>query len=258
MVGSYGPDVFADSLISFANRHRDQPFFAYFPMALTHDPFQPSPDHPDYDAFDPATMRMNDPALFGDNVAYMDKVVGRIVNAIDDIGIRDNTLIFFIGDNGTDRDVVSPYGEGEIRGNKGYPTRYGTHVPMIANWPGKIEAGRVNDNLIDFTDFVPTLIDFAGTELPSSGIFDGLSFRDQLLGEADSVRSYVFCHYAPQWGKFEHVRYVHNKDWKLYGDGRIYNVKSDPMELNVVGREELTESAEMTMQSFEKVLARLQ
>ena len=121
LVGAYGPDVFADSLIGFVRRHKDVPFFAYYPMALTHDPFQPTPGHPEYDDFDPATMRVNDPAYFADNVAHMDKVVGRIADALEEIGIRENTLILFIGDNGTDRDIVSPFGDGEIRGIRAIP-----------------------------------------------------------------------------------------------------------------------------------------
>ena len=258
LMGAYGPDVFADSLIGFAKRHRDQPFFAYFPMVLTHDPFQPSPDHPEYASFDPETMSVNDAKYFGDNLTYMDGIVGRIADAMDDLGIRENTLIIFIGDNGTDRDVTSPYGDGEIRGNKGYPTKYGTHVPMIANWPGSIEPGQVNDNLIDFTDFLPTLMDLSNTSLPADDVFDGLSFRDQLLSEADSVRSWVFCHYAPIWGNFEHTRYVHNKEWKLYEDGRVFNVANDPMELNPIDRQSLSASADQLMAGFEEVLNRLQ
>ncbi len=258
LIGAYGPDVFADSLIGFARRHRDTPFFAYFPMTMTHDPFQPTPGHPEYEAFDPATMQLNDAKYFGDNVTYMDKVVGRIADAMDELGIRENTLILFIGDNGTDRDVTSPYGDGEIRGNKGYPTKYGTHVPMIANWPGTIEPAQVNDNLIDFTDFLPTLMDLAEAKLPADDVFDGLSFRDQLVADADTVRNWVFCHYAPIWGNFDDARYVHDREWKLYDDGRVFNVADDPMELQAVSRTDLSEDAAQRIASFERVLERLQ
>lgn len=256
--GSYGPDVFADSLISFMQRQQDQPFFAYFPMTLTHDPFQPTPGHSEYDAFDPISQSVNDAAYFADNMAYMDKVVGRIVDAVDKMGTRENTIIMFIGDNGTDRDIVTPYQGEEIRGNKGYPNRYGTHVPMIVNWQGHISPGQVNDNLIDFTDFVPTLMDLAGATLPTDDVFDGLSFRDQLLGEADSVRSWVFCHYAPQWGRFEHVRYIHNKNWKLYDDGRVFNIAEDPHEATPLDPAMLPADASATVQSFEKIMTTLQ
>lgn len=258
LVGAYGPDVFADSLLGFAARHKEQPFFAYFPMTLTHDPFQPTPGHPEYEAFDPAIQNLNDAAYFADNMAYMDKIVGRIADGITALGLEENTLILFVGDNGTDRDVTSAYGDLDIRGNKGYPTKYGTHVPMIANWSSRIAPGQVNDNLIDFTDFVPTLMDFANTQLPTDDVFDGLSFHDQLLGEADSVRSWIFCHYAPQWGRFEHTRYVHNHTWKLYGDGRIFNIASDPEELNPIDRASLSMADEAWLASFDDVLDSMQ
>ena len=129
---------------------------------------------------------------------------------------------------------------------------------MIASWPGTINSEQVNNNLIDFTDFVPTLMDVADAKLPEGGVFDGLSFHDQLVGEADTVRSWVFCHYAPQWGNFNHTRFVHNQTWKLYGDGRVFNVVVDPMELNPMTRAELKPPEEKLMKSFEEVLERLQ
>ena len=256
--GAFGPDVFADSLISFMAQQQGRPFFAYYPMVLTHDPFQPTPGHPDYPTFDPVDSDVNDPAYFADNVAYMDGIIGRIVNALDEQGIRQQTILMFIGDNGTDRDIRSAYGNREIRGDKGRPTKYGTHVPMIVNWPGTIEAGAVNNNLIDFTDFVPTLADLAGIALPEGEVFDGLSFYKQLTAEPDSVRSWVFCHYAPQWGRFEDVRYVHNHTWKLYEDGRVFNVAQDPRERRPVERESLDEEAVELMHTFDEILARLQ
>lgn len=256
--GAYGPDVFADSLISFMAQNKDRPFFAYYPMVLTHDPFQPTPGHPDYPAFNPANADVNDATYFAANVAYMDKIVGRIVDALDDLGIREETLVLFIGDNGTDRDIWSGYGDRQIRGDKGNPTKYGTHVPMIANWPGIIAAGAENNNLIDFTDFVPTFADLAGAALPTDNMLDGLSFYKQLTAQADTVRSWVFCHYAPQWGRFEHVRYVHDHYWKLYEDGRVFNVMQDPRERRPVARENLGEEEAALIESFEQVLARMQ
>lgn len=258
LAGAYGPDVFADSLISFMAQSKTKPFFAYYPMVLTHDPFQPTPGHPEYDNFDPAASNVNDAAYFAANVAYMDQIVGRILAALDAQGIRDQTLVLFIGDNGTDRDIWSAYGDQQIRGDKGRPTKYGTHVPMIANWPGVISAGSVNNNLIDFTDFFPTLADLAGVGLPADDVYDGLSFHKQLTASADSVRAWVFCDYNPQWGRFEPVRYVHNHTWKLYEDGRVFNVDADPLERHPVARESLGKEEMQLMRSFEQVLARLQ
>ena len=95
-----------------------------------------------------------------------------------------------MGDNGTDRDVVSRVGDRLIRGDKGHPTEAGTHVPMIAHWPGAIAPGQVNDNLIDFTDFLPTLMEAARLDVPEEGVSDGLSFYRQLVGTADTTRAW--------------------------------------------------------------------
>ncbi len=253
--GAYGPDMFVDYLESFTARHTDQPFFVYFPMVLTHDPFRPTPDDAEYDTLQ--VDGVNDPAYFASNMAYMDKMVGRIVDHLDRTGLRENTLLLFTGDNGTDRDVTSRMGEREIRGDKGYPTRYGTHVPLIANWPARIPAGQVNDNLIDFTDFLPTLMETAGRPVPHDFFTDGLSFFPQLVGEADTVRSWVYCYYAPEWGRFENARFAHNGVWKLYDTGALYHTVEDPLEQHPVDDAELDAATLQLKAELQAVLDRL-
>ncbi len=253
----YGPDLFAEYIEAFLERHREQPFFLYYPMILTHDPFQPTPDHPDYAAFDPMMENINDTTYFAANVAYMDKVIGRITAQLDRLGLRENTLLLFTGDNGTDRDVTSSVGDLRIQGHKGYPTEAGTHVPMVANWPGAIAPGQVNDNLIDFTDFLPTLMEVAQREVPADFFTDGLSFYDQLTGQADSVRSWIFCHYAPNWANFSNRRFVQDRNWKLYEDSTFYHISDDPREQRPVADEALTEDAREVKQRFRAVLDRM-
>jgi arylsulfatase A-like enzyme len=148
-------------------------------------------------------------------------------------------------------------GDREIRGLKGYTTEAGTHVPLIASWPGTIAPSQVNDNLVDFTDFLPTLLEAAQIDA-SEGIFtDGLSFYPQLLGQADTVRSWVFCDYAPRWGGFPHQRYVHDRDWKLYDDGRFYHISVDPEESFPVADDALTADVRRHKQDFQEVLGRM-
>ena len=239
----FGPDLFVDFIESFVSEPSEKPFFVYFPMALTHDPFRPTPDDASYDTLQ--VDGVNDPAYFASNVAYMDKVIGRIVDYLDEAGLRENTLVIFTGDNGTDRDVTSRFGDQLIQGNKGYPNRYGTHVPFLVNWPGVIEPGQVNDNLVDFTDVLPTLMDVAQSPVPGDFLTDGLSIYPQLIGEADTVRAWVFCHYAPEWGRFEDSRYAQTRVWKLYDDGAFYNIAEDPEELEPLGEAGAPEVREM-------------
>lgn len=249
----YGPDIFVDHIESFLEQHQNEPMFIYYPMVLTHDPFVPTPDNPEFKSFD-ATSKTNDPAFFGEMVHYMDKLVGRIVQKTEELGILENTLILFIGDNGTDRDVTSIVNGKPLRGDKGHTTNAGTRVPFIANWKGKIKPGSVNINLIDFTDFLPTLLAVSEQEPLATSETDGHSFYDQLYGNNENARDWIFCHYTPNWGKFEPRRYVQNKVWKLYGNGEFYHLTSDPAEKNPLKIEEQSAAAQSTVTKFQSVL----
>jgi arylsulfatase A-like enzyme len=117
-----------------------------------------------------------------------------------------------------------------VRGGKGTPTDAGTHVPFIVNWRGTSPPGKVNDDLIDFSDFYPTLAQLARAEIPENLTIDGQSFLSQIKGEKGVPREWIFCHYDPHWGKWKPSRYVRNKRWKLYDDGRLFDVFADPLE----------------------------
>src|SRR5688572_25832611 len=124
-------------------------------MMLTHAPFEPTPDSADYAAFNGKGEKGNT-KYFGDMVAYMDKLVGKLIARLDELGLRENTLIFFLGDNGTGAEVMSKFNGTQVRGGKGQTVDRGTHVAAIANWPGKVVGGKVCDDLIDASDFLPT------------------------------------------------------------------------------------------------------
>ncbi|MCM4151491.1 arylsulfatase [Arenibacter sp. N53] len=251
--GKFGPDIFLENITSFMEENKKSPFFVYYPMALTHDPFVPTPNNKLFNNFD-AKSKINDPVYFGEMVQYMDMIIGKIVDATDRLGIRENTLILFVGDNGTDHDVVSKFNGHSIRGDKGHTTDAGTHVPLIANWKGKIAPNSINDNLIDFTDFLPTLLDLQGSKRSNSEQLDGLSFYPQLLGNNSNKRDWVFCHYAPNWGKFKNKRYVQNKNWKLYDNGELYDLAEDILEENPFLDGSYPEGQTTTIREFRKVL----
>ena len=137
--GKYGPDLFVERINAFMERHRAEPFFVYYPMALTHGPFNPTPRSEDWAGDDRFRSSAGD--YFGDMVEYMDEVVGRIVAKIDELGIRENTLILFFSDNGSPLETVSMMGDKQVKGGKGEPTDAGTRVPLIANWRGTTPAG---------------------------------------------------------------------------------------------------------------------
>lgn len=218
--GRYGPDVYREFLIDFMARHRDVPFFAYYPMALVHGPFEPTPDGPQA----PRGGRgRGDPANFADMVAYMDKEVGEIIAAIDRLDLREDTLILFSGDNGTPRQITSKLGDTPVPGGKGQMTDAGTHVPLIASWRGTITPGRVCEDLVDFSDVLPTLVEVSGAERPAGVTLDGRSFAPQLFGRPGTPRDWVFSELGGKW-------FVRERHWKLHGDGRLYDLQSDPFE----------------------------
>ncbi|WP_190810681.1 sulfatase-like hydrolase/transferase [Flagellimonas sp. S3867] len=253
----FGPDVFVEHIKTFMRANKENPFFVYYPMVLTHDPFVPTPDNAGFVDFD-TTTKVNDTTYFGEMVTYMDKLVGRIVDETEKLGIREHTLILFIGDNGTDRDVISLINGKPLKGDKGYTTDAGTHVPFIANWKGTINPGSVNNNLIDFTDFTPTLLEVATQEKWDEKVLDGHSFYPQLVNQKYAPRDWVFCHYEPNWGKFEPRRYVHDKTWKLYENGNLFNIEEDPLEENPLQIENQPEAVKSKIKNFRNVLKEYQ
>ncbi len=251
----YGPDVASNYLMDFAERHRDQPFLAYYPMILPHDPFMPTPDSAEWASGDRSER---DRRFFVDMVAYVDTIVGRITTKLDELGIRENTLVMFVGDNGTDREITSPTTTGDVRGHKGFPDDGGTRVPFIANMPGTIPGGQVLDDLVDTTDFLPTIADATGAPLLAGGPLDGQSFLPQLKGEQGSPRDWVFSHYDPDWGDFEKSRFARNQRWKLYADGRLFDVEADVLEMSPIVAGVGGSEAEAARRLLQPVLDRLQ
>ena len=105
-------------------------------------------------------------------------------------------------------------------------TDMGTHVPLIASWPGMAPKGAVLDDLIDFTDFYTTFAQAAGVKLGDKDPIDGQSFLPQLQGKKGTPRDWVLCHYQPYWGKVP-GQFARTQQYKLYRDGRFYDVPKD-------------------------------
>lgn len=230
--GRYGPDILSDFLCDFMERNRDDPFFVYYPMVLVHDPFVPTPDTiGDAPRTQEANKAPREIAAQKENfvamVNYMDKIVGKLVAKVAELGLLEDTLILFTADNGTNVRITSRWNGVEIKGGKGSTLDMGTHVPFVAYWKGKSPAGVVVDDLIDFTDFYSTLAAAAGVELGRGDPIDGRSFLPQLLGRRGDPRDWQLCNYQPYWGNFNGRQYVRNKEYKLYRDGAFYNVPAD-------------------------------
>jgi arylsulfatase A len=228
-LGSYGPKLINDFAIDFASRHKDHPFFLYYPMMLTHSPYQPTPDS---DRWDPATQgekQKDQPSNFADMVEYMDKMVGRLDAKLSELGIRDNTLLIFIGDNGTGRTITSRFRGAELNGGKGTTTHLGTHVPLIVSWPVVFKNGRVLDDLVSSVDVLPTLCDAAQVKVQHA--IDGVSILPALMGKPATTRESLYCWYSPRQKLDLSVKeYAFNRNFKLYRTGELYRIDKDTLE----------------------------
>lgn len=249
--GKYGDDLFADFLIDFIHKHKEEPFFVYYPMALVHEPHTPTPDSTEghkgkvFDDEEKGKKNREKRAakLFPGMVAYMDKTVGRLMATLDQLNLRENTLVIFTGDNGTDKSVVSKLGDMSIRGGKGTTTEFGTHVPFIVSWKGKIQPGQVKEDLIDFSDVVPTLAEITGANLPNGVVIDGKSFASQLTNNAKPEREWIFS-------QLGHERLVRDARLMMHNDGRLYDITTDPFE-----KQDLSASGDAQIQERKAKLA---
>jgi arylsulfatase A-like enzyme len=233
----YGPDLFADWAVDFVALHRDEPFFLYYPMALVHDPF----DSPPGTEWREGRERLKN---FGPMITYADTLLGRVLDALESHGLRENTLVIFTSDNGTHPSIFSTRDGVRVQGGKGKTTDAATHVPLVASLRGTTPAGSSCPDLIDFADFVPTLAELAGAELSPERPCDGVSFLSQVLGRRGTPREVLFCYSnprpdeRPEWER----RWARDHRYKLYGDGELYDLDADPLEqqpLPVEGTEEL-------------------
>jgi len=240
----YGPDIVSQYGIEFIEKcHEDgTPFLLYYPMILTHCPFSPAPGSPEWNRGDTSTMTYKgEPHYFEDMVAHMDHIVGEINLRLEELGIQNNTLVLFTGDNGTDVPVVSMLNGREVAGAKGKSTDAGTRVPLIVQWPDVIEANTVNSDLIDFSDFLPTLGEVASIPMDSIEM-DGRSFFPQLHGEKGNPREWIYSWYSRN-GEVEKARvFARTHRYKLYDTGEFYEVPVDygeqyPLEISTLDAE---------------------
>ena len=249
--GKYGPDVFCERILKFIERHKSnesRPFLVYYPMALTHGPFEPTPESPEWG------QNVSNNKFYKDMVAYMDKIIGRIVQRLDELGLRENTLILFTGDNGTPKGITSQMKDGSsIDGGKGLTTDAGTHVALIANWKGTTPAGKVSADLVDFSDFLPTLAKAGGASLPGNVTIDGHSFLPQLRGQVGRPREWIFCWYQRDPGT-KLYRFARDQRWKLYADGKLYDIPADTLEKNPIKPGQGTEEAKQARVRLQAVL----
>ena len=238
----YGPDICNRKALEFIDENKDKPFFLYYPMLLVHDDHKPTPDTQPHSVFDnfPESKENDNHKYFPDMIQYMDKLIGKVVTKLDEHGLRKNTLVVVMGDNGTKEPFIHILPDNsEYPGGKGGNKDNGLHVPLVLSWPGKISNKSTYDGLIDVVDIYPTITDAAGIERPKQPQIDGISFWPQATGKPGEARKVIYTWFngnAPASDPSKLLRYAFTKDFKRYAPsklfpkGRFFDLRSDPME----------------------------
>ncbi|MEP6466402.1 MAG: sulfatase-like hydrolase/transferase [Parafilimonas sp.] len=257
----YCDDILTQRIFSFIKNNRSKPFFVYYSMSIGHAPYSPTPDDSTFAAWNPKN-NPSDTSYFPSMMKYMDKKVGLILDMLHKSGLDKNTIVFFVGDNGTPPEIYyNADGIHYIKGEKGSSKEGGTHVPCVAYWPGQIAAGSVNDDLIQFPDFLPTFAQ-AGkvSDLTKYGVQDGRSFYNVLFGQAYAESQQLFCHFDPHPDFTDLQRWVRDKTYKLYDStitpkaGKFYNIVNDEPEMHPIAIRSLTQVEKEIKQNFQNIL----
>ncbi|MGC9326042.1 MAG: sulfatase-like hydrolase/transferase [Candidatus Hinthialibacter sp.] len=234
---TYSHNVFTEEALKFVQQNKDNPFFLYLPYTIPHAFNEggvngmPIPNDKPYSNKDWPQNEKNKAAM----ITLMDRDIGKIFALLKELGIDDDTIVFFTSDNGPHREGGSNpeffHSSGPLRGIKRDLYEGGIRVPMIARWPGKIQAGSVSDQVWAFWDFPSTAAELGGAAMPSG--VDGISMVNALLGKPQKSHDYLYWEFHEQGGK----RAIRTDNWKAVrpkwnGPIELYDLKNDHKEAN--------------------------
>lgn len=205
----YGPDMFNDFVLEFMETQTkaEHPFLVYYTQVLPHGAHCPTPDlvAQGMQATNENTKKGTEAGakMFEAQMNYADKLVGKVVERINELGIADNTIVIYASDNGT------------TSSSKGKGVEYGVHVPLMIAGAGVQQRGMSNE-LVDFTDICPTIMDLVGGSLPEGQSVDGISLVPFLSGESDQTKDVIYAFPGPS-------RLVRTKDFMLEAVSELYD-----------------------------------
>ncbi len=229
-------DVSTDYLINYMRKHKDEPMCLYYPMPLPHPPLVATPDEPN------VKTRLDKHKAM---VRYVDKCVGQIVNTLDELKIRDRTIIIFSTDNGTIPGITGTVNGLPVRGEKGRKSERGVCAPFIVNCPGLVPAGIKTDAITDFSDLLPTFVELGGGEIPEGLIIDGKSIAPLILGKQDYTPREWIMSMGESAGQITKdgvrnkdafgKRVIRDKQYKVWVTNRkkidrLHDLSADPLE----------------------------
>lgn len=213
--GSYTPELLQKWALKFlaSRKGQPEPFFMYYASPIPHIPLYATPLNPD------GSTAKSDLKNYPYLIEYLDKQVGELLEKLTELGLRENTLVMFAGDNGSYKVTTQMRDGREITGGKGTPLDTGSWVPLLASWPGGIPSGSVYHGMVDFTDILPTCLELAGSK--ATDTLDGISFAPQLQGKPGTPREWSF---SLGWNRW----YARDAKWKLRESGKLYDVGDSP------------------------------
>ncbi|MEP6668482.1 MAG: arylsulfatase [Chthoniobacter sp.] len=252
----YAHDLMANDALKFVRDHHDQPFFLYLAFTIPHLSLQvPDDSMAQYHGQWTETPFTNTKhyannetprAAYAGMITRMDRDIGRVMALLKELGIDDNTLVFFSSDNGAvfplaGTDPVFFQSTGGLRGYKQDLYEGGIRTPLIARWPGKIKAGDTTGHVSAFYDFLPTMAELTGGAAPADT--DGISYLPTLLGQpGQKQHDFLYWEYESQGGRVA----VRMGDWKAIANGvkknpnapfELYNLAADRAESHDLGAE---------------------
>ncbi|MHC4744428.1 MAG: arylsulfatase [Planctomycetota bacterium] len=225
--GQYSHDLMTDFALDFLRRDRTEPFFLYLPYTIPHAKYEIPSTEPYSDESWPQNAKVH-----AAMITRLDGDVGKIMALLKDLGLDDNTLVFFCSDNGAANRWEGIFdSSGPLKGRKRDMYEGGIRTPMIARWPGKVPAGKVDERTVwYFADFLPTMADLIGEEAPDN--IDGISVLPSILGKKQRTDDRFLYWEFFERGFKQAVRWRNYKAVRL-GVGKpieLYNLKKDPAE----------------------------
>ncbi|MFH1943500.1 MAG: sulfatase [bacterium] len=257
--GEYLTDRLTDESIRFIESNKDKPFLLYLSHYAVHTPIQskqeledqyrkklqkmPAPAGPDYiPEHESESKQFQDDPAYAGMVQSVDESVGRILKKIDTLGLSENTIIFFMSDNGglstLPRRRNAPTSVVPLRAGKGWLYEGGIREPMIVKWPDIVEPGSQSSEPVTSTDFYPTILEMAGLPLRPKQHADGLSLFPILIQKEPLDRQAIFWHYPHYHGSgHKPAGAIRAGDYKLiewFEDNSVelYNLKENIGEKN--------------------------
>lgn len=232
MEQDYITDAFGDEASDFIRRHKDDPFFLYVAFNAPHGPLHAKEEHlKQFKDIENVTRRK-----YVSMVYSMDQNIGRILSELRKNSIEDNTLIFFLSDNGGPFNIKAT--NGELRGQKGELYDGGIHVPFVVQWKGTLPAGQTIDHPVISLDILPTAVEAAGAKVSKHWKLDGASLLPLLSGKTDKAPHDALC-----W-RFLFQHGFRTSEWKLVKvkeknggkvrDWQLFRISDDRSEKNNV------------------------